>query len=156
MKEDKLRWCCRQKRGISLVEPNNNLAKAYLKNASETIEKMKMLDGSWKIITAYYACYNALYGILQKCGIKSEIHECSIELMSLFKQFSLEDCSMIKELKDKRIDVQYYLKEPKPLDESKVTAFVEKCMMVLDSINSEDVEKIRPSISSVSEAVNKK
>lgn len=147
MKEDKLRWCCRQKRGISLVEPNDNLAKAYLKNASETLEKMKILDGSWKIITAYYACYNALYGILQKCGIKSEIHECSIELMGLFKQFSSEDCLLLRELKDNRIDVQYYLKEPRPLGKDKVVAFVEKCMIINDSINADEIEKIKSNIS---------
>lgn len=147
MKEDKLQWCCKQKRGISLVEPNDNLARDYLSNARKTLENMKKVDGDWRIITAYYGCYNALYGVLQKVGIKSEIHECSIELMGLFEQFHLEDYRMLKLLKDNRINVQYYLKPPKPVEERTVIAFVEKCRIISDSINKADIESIREKIS---------
>ncbi len=149
MKEDKIRWCCRQKRGISLAETNDSLAENYFRNASETAENMKKLNGSWKIITAYYACYNALYGVLQKAGIKSEIHECSIELMGLFNQFSHEDCGMLRDLKDKRIDAQYYLKQPEPIEEKKAIAFVEKCRVIADSINKDEIEAIRSKIASL-------
>ena len=36
----------------------------------------------WISTTAYYARYFAFYALLQKCGIKSEIHDCTISLMS--------------------------------------------------------------------------
>ena len=45
-----------------------------------------------------------------KWGIKSEIHDCSIELMDLFG-FSEEEKNFLIELKNKRINCQYYLKE---------------------------------------------
>ena len=32
----------------------------------------------------YYVCYNALYSLLVKCGIKCEIHDCNFKLMFLF------------------------------------------------------------------------
>ncbi|MEA2003961.1 MAG: hypothetical protein U9O53_03295 [archaeon] len=49
------------------------------------------------MITAYYACYNALYSILMKCGIKSEIHDCTIELMDFF-DFEAKDIEFITQL----------------------------------------------------------
>ncbi len=33
----KLRWCCKQKAGLKIEKPNDNLAKEYLKSAEETL-----------------------------------------------------------------------------------------------------------------------
>jgi len=66
-----------------------------------------------------------LYALLQKAGIKSEIHECSIALMEFF-DFSKEDIGFIKRLKDKRIDAQYYTRKISSVEESKVKDFVLK------------------------------
>ena len=35
-----LKWCCKQKDGIKLVEPNDNLAKGYLKMAEKSLGTM--------------------------------------------------------------------------------------------------------------------
>lgn len=138
-KMDKLKWCCEQKKGISIIEPNKNLSEEYIKKADESLEAMLINKKGWKIITAYYACYNALYSILMLAGIKSEIHECSIELMNLIDEFKSEDIHFLKGLKKDRIDVQYYLKDRKLEDEDQAKAFVLKCKQILMSINPDKV-----------------
>ena len=119
---DKITWCCLQKDGINLVEPNENLAKRYLESSELDFNEMKNSHSlKWKDITAYYSCYNSFYAILQKIGIKCEIHDCTIELLRfLIHEFEgkmlLSDFEFLKELKKTRIDVQYYLKEPASID----------------------------------------
>ncbi|MCK4730776.1 MAG: hypothetical protein KAT28_05655 [Candidatus Aenigmarchaeota archaeon] len=105
----KLEWCCIQKEGIQLIEPNERLAKDYINNADSDILDMKKVSKKWKNIVAYYACYNAFYSILQKTGIKCEIHSCTIELTKLFA-LSKNQQEFFKDLKSCRINVQYYLR----------------------------------------------
>ncbi len=51
---DRLAWCARIKNGVMLVEPNDNLAAAYLKKAEDAMEAMNSVASSdWKISTAY-------------------------------------------------------------------------------------------------------
>jgi len=147
-KFDKFKWCCKQKNGISLVEQNINLSEEYIKRADESLEAMLLNKGSWKIITAYYACYNALYSILMAAGIKSEIHECSIELMRLIKGFDKRDILFLKNLKKDRIDVQYYLKKKELKDENQIKDFVLKCKMIVKSV---DVAVLREKLKEVME-----
>ena len=40
---DKIKWCAGKKEGLSLVEPNPDLANAYIKKAEEALEY-----GAWK------------------------------------------------------------------------------------------------------------
>jgi uncharacterized protein (UPF0332 family) len=138
----KIKWCMCQKKGIELIDLNLNLSKAYIDEADETLENVFLAKGKWKIITSYYACYNALYSILMKSGIKSEIHECSIELMYLF-DFSEEDVIFLKNLKEDRIKVQYYLKKINLKDECKVKKFILKCKIILNDLNNQKIESIR-------------
>ncbi len=42
--ERKIQWCLGKERGISLVKPNENLAKAYMAKAKESIEVMRYLQ----------------------------------------------------------------------------------------------------------------
>lgn len=139
---DKLKWCLKQKKGIELINPKSNLSKAYLMEADETLENVSVVKGKWKIITAYYACYNALYAILMKCGIKCEIHDCTIELMRLFN-FTQLDIEYMRELKDTRIKAQYYLKKVFLKEESKVKQFISKCKIILSGLSSSDIIVIR-------------
>jgi len=77
---DKIKWCVGKKEGLSLVEPNSDLANAYLKKAKEALESMRVnIIKDWKISTAYYKIYFSLYAILMKLGIKCGIHSCTIE-----------------------------------------------------------------------------
>ena len=39
---DKIKWCAGKKEGLRLIEPNSNLAEAYLKKAEEALESMRV------------------------------------------------------------------------------------------------------------------
>lgn len=137
-----LNWCKIQKRGISLIERNENLSNSYLKEAYESFSAYLRNIGKWKVITGYYACYNALYSILMKCGIKSEIHDCTIKLMSLFN-FDKEEISFLEDLKSKRIDSQYYLKEINFKEDMKIKKFISKCELILRELNFGEIGRIQ-------------
>ena len=57
----------------------------------------------------YYAEYYALYSLLLKLGVKSENHECSLEIAGFLMDESI-DLKGVKRAKKLRIDAQYYLK----------------------------------------------
>lgn len=40
MNEDKIRWCLKQKSGISLIELKPHLSESYMKEADETLENV--------------------------------------------------------------------------------------------------------------------
>jgi len=82
---NRIKWCSEQKKGIKLIEIKPHLSESYLQEADETLENVFSASGKWKVITAYYACYSALYSILMKTGIKCEIHDCALELMVLLE-----------------------------------------------------------------------
>jgi len=64
MNKEKIRWCCSKERGIKIIEPKPHLSASYIKEADETLENVFSAKGKWKAITAYYACYNAIYALL--------------------------------------------------------------------------------------------
>lgn len=148
------------KRGIKLIKPNDNLSKSYIKKAEDSLISMRvnMREGikDWATSAAYYARYHILYALFMKCGIKSEIHECSIEIAKII--FSdLIPRSMIKELetaKRQRIDMQYYtdrLVEERDLEKNIETAgdFVMELKRVLNGIDIEYTERIRNKLKSM-------
>jgi uncharacterized protein (UPF0332 family) len=143
---NKIEWCLEQKRGIRIIEPNNNLSQQYVKSSEENLDMMVKVTGKWKSITAYYACYEAFYALLQKIGIKCEIHDCTLELFNLIEGFDDKLKNFIIDLKEERIDVQYYLKSPKPLDENQVKDFVLSCKYKISSITVDEIAKIRDKI----------
>tara|TARA_Y100000294_G_C8548773_1_gene334343 strand:- start:1274 stop:1720 length:447 start_codon:yes stop_codon:yes gene_type:complete len=140
---DKINWCLKQKKGIKLIEPNNDLCDEYIKSAEENLDAMLKLTGKWRSITAYYACYEAIYAILQKIGIKCENHECTLELLNLIENIDKKLKNFILNLKKERIDIQYYLKEPKKLDENKVKEFVLSCKEVSSLLTENQIKEIR-------------
>lgn len=140
--KNKLRWCMKQKKGIALTETKPHLSDSYMREADDTLENVLVTKGKWKVITAYYACYNALYSILMKCGIRSEIHDCSIELMTLF-DFEESDIKYIRTPKQDRIQVQYYLEKIYLEDENNVRKFIFKCKQILNDMNSSKIENTR-------------
>ena len=143
---NKIKWCLDQKRGIKIIDPNNSLSQQYVKSSEENLDMMGKAIGKWKSITAYYACYEAFYALLQKIGIKCEIHDCTLELLNLIEGFDDALKDFIIDLKEERIDVQYYLKSPKPLDENQVKDFVLSCKSKISSITVDEIAKIRDKI----------
>ena len=137
-----LNWCKKQIGGISLIEKKEHLSGAYLKESYDSFDAYLKNNGKWKVITGYYACYNAFYSILMKCGIKSEIHDCSIKLMDLFDFFNKE-IKFLENLKKKRINAQYYLKEVKLGSVLEVKNFILKCELILDDLNEGRINQVR-------------
>ncbi len=138
---NKLDWCKNQKKGFELVTPNENLYISYLAEADYNIMQMIKVDGKLKVVLGYYACYSALYALLMRVGIKCEIHDCTLALGSSIDVLSKFD-GFLQDLKTKRIDVQYYLKEKK-IDELGVKSFVN----VVKQLSMDDIKILREVIS---------
>ncbi len=110
--QDKISWCFRIKNGLTQVEPNDDLSDSYIAQAEKALAKVNELlaedDFVWASVRIYYSAYYSLYSFLQKIGIRSENHDCSISLGKyLIKDDFIED---IDDFKSNRIDSQYYLK----------------------------------------------
>lgn len=139
---NKLDWCKQQKDGIKLIEPNEKIGRSYLKESEEDFSNLKNSTLKWKNIMGYYACYNAFYGLLQKIGIKSEIHDCTLELVTLFESLVTYK-KFLQQIKSSRIDVQYHLKKPKEINETEVSKFIIECQTLFDEISYDEIIKIR-------------
>ncbi|MBU0457154.1 MAG: HEPN domain-containing protein [Nanoarchaeota archaeon] len=162
MKEDKenhINWCMKQKRGIKLEEPNDNLCDVYIKKAKSSLNMLESAaekdEIDWISTTAYYARYFSFYALLQKCGIKSEIHDCTISLMyflfvdeNIFEKHFYTELLLAKEL---RVDTQYYVTEEIDLDKLKkdsetARSFVLKMEEVIENLTEEQINKVRNKI----------
>jgi uncharacterized protein (UPF0332 family) len=121
-----LDWCKSQDKGIRAVVPNFTVSKAYLDDAQNTLLDLQQISGKWQTIMAYYACYNSLYALCVKAGIKCEIHDCTLKLLPFFG-FSQKDCGFMEDLKKKRISVQYYLGN-ETVDTKNVKLFHASCL----------------------------
>jgi len=154
-----LKWCCNQKDGIKLIEPNENLASGYLEMAEKAIGTMnreKNLNLQFAISAGYYSMYYSLYAVLMKIGIKCEIHTCTLEFMKeLLKEFySKEDSDVIKKAFSTRNTSQYYVdkiiaKEDIESLFSNALPFLDKSKNILAKINEKDILKIRKEIEKV-------
>ena len=106
--------CAGKKEGLCFIEPNSNLAEAYLKKAGEALESMRVnIIKDWKISTAYYTLYFSLYSVLTKIGIKCEIHSYTIEFAKRFLSgyFTEEELDFTEDSLTARIDSQYYIEK---------------------------------------------
>ena len=139
---DKLEWCLKQKKGIKVIESNENLSKEYIESSDENLQIMQKVRGKWKTIIAYYTCYDCISAVLQKAGIQCEIHDCSIELLGFFG-LDQDQIKFIKELKKKRIDAQYYLRKPKEVNSDKVKEFISSCKLSITKLSQDKIEKIK-------------
>ena len=113
----KIKWCCRQKRGIDLLEQNKNLADGFILKAERWLEEMKNAKyKESKIAFAYYVMYDSIYSLLQRIGIKSGIHECTFECIKVFlsEYFNNEEVKFIKGSHDARNDTTYYINKDVP------------------------------------------
>ena len=148
---DKLKWRVEKKEGLSLVEPNSDLAKAYLKKAEEALESVRVnIIKDWKISTAYYTIYLSLYSILMKLGIKCEIHSCTIEFAKRFlKEFFEEgELDFVEDSLKARIDSQHYIDRTVPDEQfnkmlQKSPEFFVKCKAILIKLNEKKINEIR-------------
>lgn len=158
-----LKWCCRQKSGIKLVEPSDEIAKGYIalaENSLGTMNREREQNIVFSVSACYYSMYYSLYSLIAKIGVKSEIHACSIELAGFF-DYSEEDKKLIKKAFDIRNTIQYYV--DKVIDEKEIefiissaSEFVVKSREILESIDENKVNEIRQKILEVINEARKK
>jgi len=163
LKDRTVVWCLRQKRGIRIIQPNENLTKAYLRKAISALNTMnaalEIRETDWITTTAYYARYFALYALLMKLGIKSEIHDCSIALARLLMEQGILKkglASDISSSKQSRIDIQYYV--VRELDQASIRkdaenarGFVLELERVIESMTADRIEKVRAHMKALKE-----
>lgn len=152
----KIEWFCTKNDGIRLVEPNERVAKEYLKSSDSDFSELKNANLKWKNIVSYYSCYNAFYAILQKIGIKCEIHDGTLELIEFIGGFSEKQIELIKWLKTNRIGVQYYLEEPKQINEKEIADFILTCKHIFSTLDYDHIQKIRGEINKIIDSARKK
>jgi len=151
-----LKWCCGQKDGIKLIEPNDNLVQGYLKMAEDslgTMNREKKYNLMFSISACYYSMYYSLYAICMKIGIKCEIHSCTLEFMKkvLDKFYSKEDVRTIKKGFDARNIAQYHVEKIVSKEDSnsiikKAPEFFNKSKEILSKLNEQDIKEIREGI----------
>ena len=148
---DKIKWCAGKKEGLRLVEPNSDLAEAYIRKAEEALESMRVnIIKDWKISTAYYTLYFSLYAVLIKIGVKCEIHSCTIAFAKRFLRefFSEEDLDLTEDSLKARIDAQYYVDRTVPdkqYDKMAKNApeFLVKCKSIILKLNEKKINEVR-------------
>lgn len=151
---EKIIWCKKQRGGIRIIRPNNNLAKEYFENAEESMKVLRSIHSTrsnmWLATTKYYIEYFAAYSILMKLGIKCEIHDCTIEVVKFLEKQGVMKMGLGKILEDDkelRIDNQYYLKNrPVLIDFANLSSFLVSVRDVLDSIDYRTIEQVRTAL----------
>ena len=148
-----LKWCCKQKDGIKLIEPNDNLAQGYIKMAEDslgTMNRERKYNLMFAISACYYSMYYSLYSVCMKIGIKCEIHSCTIEFMKkiLDNFYSKEDIKIIKKAFNARNIAKYYVdkivqKEDSDYIMDKAPLFLNKSKDILAKINEKDIKDLR-------------
>ena len=149
MERDKLKWCFNLKDGLRFVNPNDRLAKSYLKQAKSSLARAEKNLGDndllWTTVVIYYAEYYSLYSFLQKIGVKCENHFCSI--LATTSILGEDKTTIINNHKDKRIDAQYYMKVGKEkevehmLQEAKI--FVSEFNELVLNLGHSEIESYR-------------
>ncbi len=154
---NKLIWCCKQRDGIRIVEPSQNIAEAYLKKAEDALESMRINKiRDWKIATAYYTMYFSLYAILMRLGIKCGIHACTIEFVENFLHefFIKQEMDFLREALKARVDAQYYInRQVKDMTYEgmlkKAPEIFVKCKSVILQLTEQKIETIRDKVENI-------
>jgi uncharacterized protein (UPF0332 family) len=167
LKDDGLIWCFKQKRGIRIIEPNPNLTKAYLKKATSALNTMtaalQINEADWTATTAYYARYFALYALLMKMGVKSEIHDCTINVAQLLANHRILSQNLVNDIaeaKQTRIDTQYYVAtqlNQKEIRKNAETArkFVLEIEQTIENTTTKQINTIRTLLKEARKAARK-
>lgn len=136
---NKIKWCAKQKNGIKFVKYDEDTFSGFIEQAQDAIlARRELTSNKWKLVTAYYACYNYLCAILQKLEIKSAIHECTIAI-SEYIGFSIPEIKFISNLKEKRINAQYNNKLSQ-YSEAEFANFILRCEEILVKANFEEIK----------------
>lgn len=150
MQKDKgfLDWCLRQKKGIRIVKPSENLVKAYRQKSRNALKSMEVNAQAslvdWAVSASYYSKYFAAYALLSKIGVKSEIHDRTITLFEHLFSDSIpkEIIKDLRESKEDRVEAQYYTQEIS-VDLEQVMKRAKKFVLAVEKVTDElNTEKI--------------
>lgn len=151
-----LKWCCKQKDGIKLIEPSDNLSLSYIKMSEDalgTMNRERKYNLTFAISACYYSMYYSLYSVLMKLGVKCEIHSCTLEFMKqlLSDSYTKENFKVISKAFDLRNIAQYYVDKVIDTKESdmimnKAPLFVNTSKDVLSKINENNIKLIRDAL----------
>lgn len=155
--KDYLKWCADKDKGIRLVDPSENIVRAYLEKSKRAIKSMELNANAdlmeWAVSASYYARYFSVYALISKIGVKCEIHDCTIALFAYLFVDSVPH-NFIRELKqskDDRVELQYYTKDAVINAEqmfSQTKAFVLLMEEILDRLNTEKIAMLRDKVKS--------
>jgi uncharacterized protein (UPF0332 family) len=112
---------------------------------------LKINETDWVTTTAYYARYFALYALLMKIGVKSEIHDCTIAVARLLARNGNLSHVMVDDIaqaKQTRIDVQYYVENEQSHTEIQhnvdaARKFVLETEKIIENLTPEQIINIR-------------
>jgi len=144
-----LEWC--KSKGLKNISPSYEIAKEYLKSVEETIRVIDLIKDSgsnlWIATLKYYAEYFLACALLMRFGIKSDIHECTLKVISAFEKIGILNFSFSKILeKDKelRIENQYYLKNIKVnLDVKSISKLMIHVREIIDSVKGDEADDLK-------------
>jgi uncharacterized protein (UPF0332 family) len=145
---------------IRLVEPSEEVKKAYIiKSESSLISAKILLENNRleeSVSLAYYSMYHLLISLLFKTGIKSENHTASIIFMK--ELFNLDN-SNILEAKKERVDKQYYVdfkinKEDVERAIREAELFNSNLIDFISKLNNKDVSLYREKFTNLIKEVN--
>lgn len=150
--ETYLKWCLKQRKGIRLVKPSENLVKAYLEKSRNALRSMEVnaREGilEWAVSASYYAKYFAVYALLSKIGARCEIHDCTIALFEYLFGSSVppQMSNVLRKSKEDRIETQYYTRKinvdlNQLMKSTKI--FVLEIEKLLDGLNSEKMVQLQ-------------
>ena len=150
-KVSKIEWCCLQKNGIKLIQPNPVLGRSYLECADYNLNELKSPALKTQNAAAYLACYNSFYSILQKIGIKCELRQCIFEFFSLIPGFTSQQINLANGLQKTKIEIEQHIKKPKKVNREPIEDFVATCKQVFDSLSNNVIQKVRKEITKTTE-----
>ena len=104
----------------------------------------------WVTTAKYYCEYFAVYALLMRLGIKSEIHSCTIEILKFLEEEKIVEKGIAKMLendKELRIDNQYYLKNRKVVvNYDNLRDLILKMKEIINTMSNEKIDEIRKKI----------
>ena len=150
-----LDWCLRQKKGIKIIQPPENLVKAYRQKSRNALKSMEVNAQAglvdWAVSASYYSKYFAVYALLSKIGVKSEIHDCTIALFEYLFSDSIpkEIVEELRNSKEDRVEAQYYTNEI-TVDLEQVTKktlkFVLEVEKITDEMNTRKIAELQKTL----------
>ncbi len=155
-------WCLKQSRGVRIIDPSVNLARAYTAKARTALKAVEVNSDAglmdWAVSASYYAKYFSVYSILMRLGLQCEIHDCTIALfVYLFEGEAPEWMAKeLQESKQNRIEMQYYTGRTEVSPEEilhQSRDFVIEAEKLADGLTSEKVREFRRRIQSASKGV---